>query len=43
MTNATNEVHAQSINSFYSEVGIINAIFNPPRMWGAEVQYRFTR
>jgi iron complex outermembrane receptor protein len=40
MTNVTNEVHAQSINSVYGEIGIINAIFNPPRMWGFELQYR---
>jgi iron complex outermembrane receptor protein len=40
--NATNEIHAQSIGSFYG-VGLysIGALYNEPRMWGAQVRYRF--
>src|SRR5690606_10659621 len=41
VTNATDDVHAQSLNSFYSVVGTANAVYNEPRMWGAEVRYRF--
>ena len=41
VTNATNGIHAESLNSFYSVVGTANAIYNEPRMWGAEFRYRF--
>ncbi len=41
VTNAGDSIHAQSLNSFYSVVGTANAIYSEPRMWGAEVRYRF--
>jgi len=41
VTNATDDVHAQSLNSFYSVVGTANAVYSEPRMWGAEIRYRF--
>lgn len=41
VTNATDELHALSLNSFYSVVGTANAIYSEPRMWGIELRYRF--
>jgi iron complex outermembrane recepter protein len=41
MRNATDDVHAQSLNSAYSSVGTANAVYNEPRMYGAELRYRF--
>ncbi|MDB6062517.1 MAG: hypothetical protein JWM78_2620 [Verrucomicrobiaceae bacterium] len=41
VTNATDGLHAVALNSFYPFVGTANAIYNEPRMWGAEVRYRF--
>jgi iron complex outermembrane receptor protein len=41
VTNLKDDIHAQSLNSFYSVVGTANAVYSEPRMWGAEVRYRF--
>jgi iron complex outermembrane receptor protein len=42
--NATNEVHAESIGSFFGVgLGIVGAVYNEPRMWGVELRYRFGR
>lgn len=40
--NATNEIHAESIGSFLPNgLSIVGAVYNAPRMWGAEIRYRF--
>jgi iron complex outermembrane receptor protein len=40
--NATNELHAESIGSFLPNgLFVLGAVYNEPRMWGAEVRYRF--
>src|SRR5690606_16093704 len=41
VNNVMDDIHAQSLNSFYSVVGTANAVYSEPRMWGAEVRYRF--
>jgi len=41
VNNVMDEIHAASMNSFYSVNGTANAIYSEPRMWGAEVRYRF--
>jgi iron complex outermembrane receptor protein len=42
MRNVTNEIHAQSIGSFLPNgLSVVGAVYNEPRMWGAEVRYRF--
>jgi iron complex outermembrane recepter protein len=39
--NATNELHALSINSFLTVNGSMNTVYNEPRMWGLELRWRF--
>jgi iron complex outermembrane receptor protein len=39
--NATDDVHAVALFSFYSFVATGGAIYSDPRMWGAQVRYRF--
>jgi hypothetical protein len=39
--NITDEVHANSINSFLSIIGTMNTVYSEPRMYGVEVRWRF--
>jgi len=39
--NATDDLHAVALNSYYAFVGTASAVYNEPRMWGAQVRYRF--
>jgi iron complex outermembrane receptor protein len=39
--NATDELHAVAYPSFYAFVGTAGAVYNEPRMWGAQLRYRF--
>jgi iron complex outermembrane recepter protein len=39
--NVLDDVHANTLNSFYSVVGTANAVYNEPRVYGAELRYRF--
>jgi iron complex outermembrane recepter protein len=39
--NATDDVHAVTLGSFYAFTGTAFAVYNEPRMWGVELRYRF--
>lgn len=39
--NATDDIHAVALNSYYAFVGTAYAVYSEPRMWGAQVRYRF--
>jgi len=39
--NATDDIHAVALNSYYAFVGTASAVYSEPRMWGAQVRYRF--
>ena len=39
--NATDDLHAVALNSYYAFVGTASAVYSEPRMWGASVRYRF--
>ncbi|HLS99630.1 MAG TPA: TonB-dependent receptor [Porticoccaceae bacterium] len=39
--NATDDVHAVAWSGFYTVVGTAFAVYNEPRMFGAEFRYRF--
>lgn len=41
VNNVMDDIHAVSQNSFYSVNGTANAVYSEPRMWGAELRYRF--
>lgn len=41
VNNVKDDIHAVSQNSFYSVNGTANAVYSEPRMWGAELRYRF--
>ncbi len=41
MTNALNETHVQAVLPLYYVLGFTSLVYNPPRMWGFSIKYRF--
>jgi iron complex outermembrane recepter protein len=39
--NATDEVHLLNVGSLYTALGTVLGTYSEPRMWGAELRYRF--
>jgi hypothetical protein len=41
MTNVANSVHRMGSFNLYESVGTVGDVYNPPRMFGFELHYRF--
>jgi iron complex outermembrane receptor protein len=41
MTNALNDTHVQAVLPIYYVLGFTSLVYNPPRMYGFSVKYRF--